>query len=66
MPFDFKSFFRGLSCLLLLSPLPALAQEGQEAAGAFSLELNAAADTGSGSCRLTYVARNRTDTALPP
>lgn len=40
---------------------PALAQD---AAQQFTLELNAAAETDTGSCRLTYVASNQTDTAL--
>ncbi len=36
----------------------------QDAASEFSLELNNAADTTAGGCRLTYVASNRTGTAL--
>lgn len=43
-----------------LSALPLAAQQ----AGQFSLELNAAAETDTGSCRLTYVAANQSDTAL--
>ncbi len=41
--------------------LPALAQDTDQQ---FTLELNAAAETDTGSCRLTYVASNQTDTAL--
>jgi hypothetical protein len=36
----------------------------QNAAGQFSLELNAAAETEAGNCRLTYVVTNQSDTAL--
>lgn len=41
---------------------PAFAQD--EAAAGFNLELNAAADTTAGACRLTYVASNNSETAL--
>lgn len=46
--------------------LGALAQPlaAQEAAGQFTLELNAAAETDTGSCRLTYVAANQSDINL--
>ena len=43
-----------------LLALPAFAQDQSS----FALELNAAANTDAGSCRLTYVASNRSDTAL--
>lgn len=36
----------------------------QNEADAFFLELNSAADTTTGDCRLTYVATNRTSTGL--
>ena len=36
----------------------------QETAAQFTLELNAAAETEGGGCRLTYVASNRSDFAL--
>ena len=45
----------------LLAVTPAFAQENAQQ---FTLELNAAAETEAGSCRLTYVASNQTDTAL--
>ena len=45
-----------------LAAAPAFAQEAADQG--FGLELNAAADTTSGSCRLTYVASNRSDEAL--
>jgi hypothetical protein len=38
--------------------------QAQDAAGQFTLELNAAAETDTGSCRLTYVASNQTGSAL--
>ena len=48
---------------LILSPLsnPAIAQD---ASPHFTLDLNAAAETDAGACRLTYVASNQSDTAL--
>lgn len=45
-----------------LAAAPAFAQDA--AAGGFNLELNAAADTTAGACRLTYVVSNNSDTAL--
>lgn len=50
----------GLAALFLLCPVASSAQD----ATSFSLELNAAADTTAGSCRLTYVASNQSDVAL--
>lgn len=50
-----------LLSLTLVAAAPAIAQT---AAAQFTLELNAAAETETGSCRLTYVASNQTDTAL--
>lgn len=41
----------------------ATAQDG-DAANSFQLELNAAAETTNGNCRLTYVASNASDIAL--
>lgn len=61
MPFAFKSLIRGLACAAVIIPGAASAQD---AASEFGLELNSAADTDSGSCRLTFVASNKTETAL--
>jgi len=47
--------------LSLVSPIASFAQEP---ASQFTLELNAAAETEAGGCRLTYVASNRSDLAL--
>jgi len=44
-----------------LGGVPALAQDAPQG---INLELNAAADTTAGACRLTYVASNQSDTAL--
>lgn len=49
--------------VLAASGAPVVAQAQVETSG-FSLELNAAAETDTGSCRLTYVASNHSDTAL--
>lgn len=51
----------GILGLCALTSLPAVAQDAEEQ---FTLELNAAAETDAGSCRLTYVASNQTATAL--
>jgi hypothetical protein len=48
---------------LILSPLPNPAI-AQDASPHFTLDLNAAAETDAGACRLTYVASNQSDTAL--
>ncbi len=48
--------------IVALAALPGLASAQDEAS--FQLELNAAADTTAGSCRLTYVAANQSDIAL--
>lgn len=50
------------ACLATALAMPGLvfAQD----TGGLSLELNAAAETASGNCRLTYVAVNGTETAL--
>ena len=48
------------TCIAALAPLTAVAQD----AASFSLELNNAADTAEGGCRLTYVAANRSGQAL--
>jgi hypothetical protein len=45
-----------------LAAAPGFAQDAEP--GGFNLELNAAADTTAGACRLTYVASNNSDTAL--
>ena len=47
------------SVLALSLPLSA-----QTAPGQFSLELNAAAETDAGNCRLTYVVTNQSEAAL--
>jgi hypothetical protein len=49
-----------LACATLAAPVAA--QTADE--GAFSLDLNSAAQTEAGSCRLTYVAVNGTKTPL--
>ena len=56
------SIFRATAALamVLVCAVPAVAQDSPE----FSLELNNAADTGAGGCRLTYVASNRTGVEL--
>ena len=68
MPFALKPFFRAVAFLACLAPVSAFAQDAEEADSAdeagFALELNSAADTSAGSCRLTYVASNDSDTAL--
>lgn len=51
------------ACLAAAGLLAAPAT-AQDAAPQFTLELNSAADTTSGSCRLTYVAANQSDIAL--
>lgn len=56
----FKKTFAGLG-VMLATATTGLAQD---ASAQFTLELNAAAETEAGSCRLTYVASNQTDTAL--
>lgn len=50
--------------ILTLSLVGAVQAQAQSAEQQFTLELNAAAETDAGSCRLTYVASNQTDTAL--
>lgn len=50
-----------VAALMLAAPGAVLAQEADPV---FSIELNAAADTTTGSCRLTYVASNQSDIAL--
>ena len=54
---------RHLIASLIAAPLPSAAV-AQDATPHFSLELNAAAQTEDGSCRLTYVASNQSDTAI--
>ena len=57
---QFRSFVTATAVSLsLVSPVFA-----QNAATDFFLELNSAADTETGDCRLTYVATNRTGTDL--
>ena len=51
----------GVLSICAFAAVPALAQTAEQQ---FTLELNAAAETDAGSCRLTYVASNQTDTAL--
>ncbi len=67
MSFVPKSFFRTIALIGCLVPASAYAQEASEDAAeeaSFALELNSATPTSSGSCRLTYVASNQSDTAL--
>ncbi len=61
MPFGLKPFFGALACVALSMPAPLAAQESEPS---FELDLNSAADTANGSCRLTIVAKNSSDTAL--
>lgn len=58
------SFFSSLALALSLSAAPLAAQETAAPGPSFSLELNAAADTSGGSCRLTYVAVNSSEMVL--
>jgi hypothetical protein len=60
MGFAVRSHVISLATGLALASGPATAQDQPT----FQLELNAAADTTAGSCRLTYVATNRSDVAL--
>ena len=48
---------------LVVAPLGAAAQTADDS-GAFSIELNTAAETENGGCRLTYVAANQSDLAF--
>lgn len=57
---QFKNLFSMLTAALIGFGMPVLAQEPP----AFTLELNGAAETDTGSCRLTYVASNQTGTEL--
>jgi hypothetical protein len=50
-------------CLAVALMLPAMGF-AQDAGPSFKLELNKAEDTDAGSCRLTYVAHNDSETAL--
>lgn len=61
MSFFPKTVISALAGLALLTAVPAMAQDAD---ASFSLELNSAADTSAGSCRLTYVASNKSDIAL--
>ncbi len=51
--------FRTLSAGLLAASVAAFGAVAQDADAKFSLELNNAANTDTGGCRLTYVATNR-------
>ncbi len=51
--------FRTLSAGLIAASLAAFGAAAQDADARFSLELNNAANTDTGGCRLTYVATNR-------
>lgn len=57
-----RTITTAVAAVAALAAAPAFAQDA--ATPEFGLELNAAADTTSGSCRLTYVASNRSDEAL--
>ncbi len=61
MPFPFPTVPLGalLLCAMAAGPLAA-----QDVATGFEIELNGAANTDDGNCRLTYVAINRTETAI--
>ena len=52
--------------ILAMAALPfgAVAQTAEDDQGAFLLELNNAANTNDGGCRLTYVAANQSDLAF--
>ena len=52
------------SSVLALMPVAANAQDDAQDTGTFDLELNAAAETEDGNCRLTYVAANRSQLDL--
>lgn len=57
----FRRFTHALcAAALACAAVPASAQDTQS----FALELNNAAETAAGACRLTYVVSNQTDTAL--
>lgn len=64
MPFNAQFLCAAVAALGLLAPAIGQAQEATGAESTFNLELNAAADTSAGSCRLTYVASNQSDIAL--
>jgi len=51
------------AALLTIMPIASAAQDAGDDAS-FALELNAAANTTAGSCRLTYVATNQSDNEL--
>ncbi|MCF4119088.1 hypothetical protein JMK10_20600 [Rhodovulum sulfidophilum] len=53
-----------LTALALTSAGTALAQGVPDTASGMLVELNAAAETPAGACRLTYVATNRSETGL--
>jgi len=60
----FKNLVSGLTATALGLSMAALPAAAQEATPSFSLDLNNAADTEQGGCRLTYVAANGTGQAL--
>lgn len=60
MVFSGRSHVAALAATFALACSPAAAQDQPT----FQLELNAAAETTAGSCRLTYVASNQSDVAL--
>lgn len=61
---NIPSAFRILcACFIAALPVSLKAQDANGQAS-FRLELNAAADTTGGSCRLTYVATNQSDISL--
>jgi hypothetical protein len=55
-----SSFFTAAAVAFSMAAAPAVAQDNPE----FVLELNNAAETSAGGCRLTYVATNRTGVDL--
>lgn len=60
----FKNLVSCLTASVFIVTLAVLPAAAQEAASTFSLDLNNAADTDQGGCRLTYVATNGTGQAL--
>lgn len=59
-----KRLFPAMLSATVISAVSVTPLFAQNEAADFFLELNSAADTASGDCRLTYVATNRTDTGL--
>ncbi|WP_238393979.1 hypothetical protein [Rhodovulum sulfidophilum] len=61
----FVPVLTALALAPVMAPVgPALAQGVPDTASGMLVELNAAAETPAGACRLTYVATNRSETGL--